>query len=171
MTITAIRSYPVSTHSKRVLLGDMPRAQQIVAVGPVVAGYERLGWPWDDLLRNYGYELEVAVYDHLQCLNCRAANSGECRSSLGQMRYTGLIREGCVMYQAPCFGAVECGGPASWAARYAARINAGAGWIGEKEVRPRAQAAGPAEKAQPARTIIEVTGRIASRFRTGGASR
>ena len=161
-------SYPMATQSKRVLLAEMSRPEQIRALGPILAGYDRFRWPAGELLRLYGVELEVAVYDHLACSNCQAATAEQCRSSLGQMRYSGLIREGCIMYQTPCFGAIECGGPIEWAARYAKRVNAGERWIREDDIRPRVAAVEP---VQPAKTVADVTAKIATRFRTGGAAR
>lgn len=161
-------SYPMATQSKRVLLAEMPRTEQIRALGPILAGYDRFHWPVDKLLRLCGVELEVAIYDHLACSGCRAATAEQCRSSLGQMRYSGLIREGCIMYQVPCFGAIECGGPIEWAARYARRINAGPDWVREDDIRPRVTVVRP---VQPAKTVADMTARIATRFRTGGAAR
>lgn len=161
-------SYPVSTQGKHILFNEMPWAEQVRALGPIIAGYDRFKWPVDKLLRYCWIDLESAIYDHLKCVNCQATTASECQSSLGQMRYSGLIRAACVMYQKPTFGGIECGGPAEWAARYARRINAGENWIREDELRPRAA---DVKTVQPAKTVADMTARIASRFRTGGAAR
>jgi len=162
-------SYPIAQGSKRILLSDMPRGQRIAAIGQLLVGYERMDWLWDYLLsQDLIQEWEVVLYDHIQCRNCHAATPLECRSSLGGMRYTGLIRAGVLMYQRPCFGAIQCLGPTSWLAAYNRRVQLGENYLPADARRPIAATAQPAPpRPQAARPydIAGLTNRVARGFR------
>ena len=154
-------SYPLAKAGGRVLISDLPRAQQVSAIRPLLVGYGKMQWSLDEVMAHL-YEWEVVLHDVLRCGRCQATEAQHCRSSQGHMRYWGLIRDAVLMYGRPVFGTLQCGGPVAWAARLERISELKDNYLRNDEIRPRAI---QVETPEPARDVVEMTRRIAERFR------